>query len=131
MGGWQSCLPVPPASASPAAPPAHEPPARAPVTLATVDATTLFESWRAKVSADELAAARRIVGELVTALRAAKTTAAARRALVRGVRALNAADTFIETVEREDLCLLLGDLGRAAGMPADDVDQLVDRERDW
>jgi hypothetical protein len=35
------------------------------------------------------------------------------------------------TVEREDLCVLLGDLGRAAGMPGDEVDVLVERERDW
>jgi hypothetical protein len=132
MGGWQSCLPPPPmTAAAKAAPPAHLPPARTPITLATVDVTTLFESWRVKVSADELAAARRIVDALVIALRAAKTTEAARRAIVRCVCALNAADTFIETVEREDLCLLLGDLGRAAGVPGDDVDELVDRERDW
>jgi hypothetical protein len=135
LGGWQSCLPPPPkvAASDPAPPaPATAPSAaRAPMTLAGADPRRLFESWRDTVAAGELAKTRAIVGRLVSALRKSKTSATARGAIVRAVRALNAADTFIETVEREDLCVVLGDLGRSAGLPGDEVDALVDRERDW
>jgi hypothetical protein len=68
---------------------------------------------------------------MVSSLRAAKTEPSSRQAIVRAVRALNAADTFIETVEREDLCSALGELGRAAGLAGGAVDALVDQERDW
>ncbi|MFO0572038.1 MAG: hypothetical protein U0263_40825 [Polyangiaceae bacterium] len=37
----------------------------------------------------------------------------------------------VETVEREDLCAALSELGRSAGMDADALHALIDRERDW
>jgi G:T/U-mismatch repair DNA glycosylase len=102
-----------------------------PFAVHTIRVPKLFATWRGKASSAEINTARTIVGRLVTALRAAESPAAAQQAIKIAVRALNAADTFIETVEREDLCALLSELGQSAGIAKNAVDALIDRERDW
>jgi hypothetical protein len=52
-------------------------------------------------------------------------------ALDQAVRAFNDGGVSIETTEREDLCALLGALGRSAGLPGRAVDARVERTRDW
>lgn len=132
LGGWRSALPRPPVGERAAAPAAPEPPrAGTPLTLESIEPRKLFPHWRGKVTPEELSTARRIVGRLVTTLRRAKSPANAERAIVAAIQALNEADTFIETVEREDLSDVLVALGRSAGLAPEAVVSLVDREREW
>jgi hypothetical protein len=93
-----------------------------------------FTDWSGYTSPANLRLARRIVRDLIDELIALEGAGdelaqldAFRRAVVRFNAADNGDDPFIETVEREDICDLLGDIADAAGL----TDYDVTSSRDW
>jgi len=85
-----------------------------------------FESWEGEVEAKDLKQSRQILKGLHRALLKGRGPEAA---IAEAVRAFNAIDHFIFTIEREDICDALWLYGRAAGLA--DPQALVDEHRDW
>ena len=97
-----------------------------------------LESWEGEVADEHLACCRAILREAAQALLSsapqaddAKVSAAIAHA-VEQLNIANAAggEPFIYTIEREDLCDYLGQLGSAAGLKDEQIDAAL-AGRDW
>lgn len=106
--------------------------APAPRSLAEFRQMTLFAGWEGYLAPYLIETCRRILHETVdqlAGLSQAENDArlAIMQACIEQFNALNAQHTFIETLEREDICEVFGHLARLLGLDAD----LADRWREW
>ncbi len=101
--------------------------------LKALSSASRFTDWEGFVASEKIVRCRAILREAaLRLLQHPQATPSERVAILySAVHQLNAADDgFINTIERDEICDQIAEIGKAASLSATEIDDALD-ERDW